>query len=118
MSNYDLVMESDLGTFSPVALQFTGSQAAQKVMQEVVKLLAPMNTTRLEPYAEGTDIGPWVQAGVPGASLHVQDSRYFWFHHSEGDTMSVQSSEDMDRCSALWAVVSYVVADLQDMLPR
>lgn len=119
MSNYDLVMESDLGTFAPVALQFTGSQAAQKVMQEVVKLLAPiMNTTRLEPQAEGTDIGPWMQAGVPGASLHVQDSRYFWFHHSEGDTMSVQSPGDMDRCSALWAVVAYVVADLQDMLPR
>ncbi|KAK0139681.1 Carboxypeptidase Q [Merluccius polli] len=118
MSNYDLVMESDLGTFAPVALQFTGSKAAQKVMQEVVKLLAPMNTTRLEPRAEGTDIGPWMQAGVPGASLHVQDSRYFWFHHSEGDTMSVQSPDDMDRCSALWAVVAYVVADLQDMLPR
>lgn len=31
LSNFDMVMESDLGTFSPVALQFTGSVAAQKV---------------------------------------------------------------------------------------
>lgn len=31
VSNFDLVMESDLGTFSPVGLQFTGSDAAQKV---------------------------------------------------------------------------------------
>lgn len=53
-----------------------------------------------------------------GASLHVADSRYFWFHHSEGDTMTVQNPRDMDLCSALWAVVAYVVADLQDMLPR
>lgn len=30
-SNFDLVMESDAGTFSPVALQFAGSAAAQKV---------------------------------------------------------------------------------------
>ncbi|XP_059911182.1 carboxypeptidase Q-like [Gadus macrocephalus] len=118
ISNFDLVMESDLGTFAPVALQFTGSPAAQKVMQEVVQLLAPLNTTRLEPHGEGTDIGPWMQAGVPGASLHVEDDRYFWFHHSEADTMSVQSPGAMDRCSALWAVVAYVVADLQDMLPR
>ncbi|CAL8355103.1 unnamed protein product [Arctogadus glacialis] len=66
ISNFDLVMESDLGTFAPVALQFTGSPAAQKVMQEVVQLLAPLNTTRLEPHGEGTDIGPWMQAGVPG----------------------------------------------------
>lgn len=35
-------------------------------MEEVVKLLAPINTTKLEAYAEGTDISPWMQAGVPG----------------------------------------------------
>lgn len=32
MSNFDLVMESDLGTFTPIGLQFTGSDAAQKVI--------------------------------------------------------------------------------------
>lgn len=31
VSNFDLVMESDMGTFTPVGLQFTGSRAAQKV---------------------------------------------------------------------------------------
>ncbi|XP_020793071.1 carboxypeptidase Q [Boleophthalmus pectinirostris] len=118
LSNVDLVMESDLGTFKPVGLQFTGNDAAQKVMAEVVKLLAPINTTKLEPHGEGTDINPWMQAGIPGASLHVMDSRYFWFHHSEGDTMTVQDPHEMDLCSALWAVVSYVVADLEEMLPR
>lgn len=34
MSNFDLVMESDLGTFTPEALQFTGSDAARKVRIE------------------------------------------------------------------------------------
>lgn len=53
-----------------------------------------------------------------GASLHVEDSRYFWFHHSEGDTMAVQDPGEMNLCAALWAVVAYVVADLEDMLPR
>ncbi|XP_061809301.1 carboxypeptidase Q-like [Nerophis lumbriciformis] len=118
VSNFDMVMESDMGTFSPVALQFTGSVAARKVMEEVVKLLAPLNATKLEMHGEGTDISPWMQAGVPGASLHVADSRYFWFHHTEADTMSVQDPRDMDLCAALWAVVAFVVADLEDMLPR
>lgn len=117
-SNFDLVMESDLGTFTPLALQFTGSDAARRVMGEVVKLLAPINMTKLEPDGEGTDISPWLQAGVPGASLHTDDSRYFWFHHTEGDTMTVQDPQDMNLCSAVWAVVAYVVADLEDMLPR
>lgn len=35
-------------------------------MEEVVKLLAPINTTKLEAHGEGTDISPWMQAGVPG----------------------------------------------------
>ncbi|XP_076016808.1 carboxypeptidase Q-like [Genypterus blacodes] len=118
LSNFDLVMESDMGTFAPKALQFTGSDAAREVMEQVVKLLARINTTKLEADGEGTDISPWMKAGVPGASLHVADSRYFWFHHSEGDTMTVQDPGEMDLCSALWAVVAYVVADLQDMLPR
>lgn len=34
LSNFDLVMESDLGTFTPVALQFTGSDAARQVSLE------------------------------------------------------------------------------------
>lgn len=55
---------------------------------------------------------------LSGASLHVADSRYFWFHHTEGDTMTVQDPGEMNLCSALWAVVAYVVADLEDMLPR
>lgn len=35
-------------------------------MEEVVKLLAPISTTKLEAHGEGTDISPWLQAGVPG----------------------------------------------------
>ncbi|XP_039973920.1 carboxypeptidase Q-like isoform X2 [Xiphias gladius] len=118
LSNFDLVMESDTGTFEPVALQFNGNNEARKVMEEVVKKLAPLNTNKLEEDAEGEDIGLWMKAKVPGASLHVDDARYFWFHHTEGDTMTVQNPDDMNRCSALWAVVAYLVADLPDMLPR
>ncbi|KAK3551394.1 hypothetical protein QTP70_016640 [Hemibagrus guttatus] len=118
ISNFDLVMESDMGTFAPVGLQFTGSDKARAIMTEVMKLLAPINVTSLEKHGEGTDINIWMQAGVPGASLHTADSKYFWFHHTEGDTMSVQNPAEMNLCSAVWAVVSYVVADLDEMLPR
>lgn len=55
---------------------------------------------------------------LPGASLHTADSKYFWFHHSQGDTMTVQEPAEMNLCSAVWAVVAYVVADLDEMLPR
>lgn len=45
-------------------------------MEEVVKLLAPINTTKLEGYAEGTDIEPWMRAGVPGELLSFYHKQY------------------------------------------
>lgn len=114
----DLVMESDSGTFMPLGIQFSGKPEARTIMSEVMQLLAPINITKLYDPAEGTDISFWMQAGVPGASLLDDISRYFWFHHSEGDTMTVQNPIWMNQCAAIWTVVAYVVADLDEMLPR
>lgn len=118
ISNFDLVMESDIGTFAPLGLQFTGIGKAQAIMKQVMMLLQPINATGLSEHGEGTDIDFWMQGGVPGASLHDDASKYFWFHHTDADTMSVQDPVQMNLCSAVWAVVSYVVADLEEMLPR
>ncbi|OCT77032.1 carboxypeptidase Q isoform X1 [Xenopus laevis] len=118
ISNIDLVMESDIGTFMPLGMQFTGKPEARAIMTEVMQLLQPINITSLYDYAEGTDINSWMQAGVPGASLFDDISKYFWFHHSQGDTMTVQDPVWMNLCAAVWTVVSYVIADMEEMLPR
>lgn len=34
------------------------------------------------------------------------------------DTMTVQDPIEMNICTALWTVVAYTVADMEDMLPR
>lgn len=59
-------MESDLGTFLPSGLQFTGSEKARAIMEQVMSLLQPINTTQVFGAGEGTDINFWIQAGVPG----------------------------------------------------
>ncbi|XP_045181827.2 carboxypeptidase Q-like isoform X2 [Mercenaria mercenaria] len=118
VSNFDLVMESDEGTFTPTGIDFNGNANASKIMTEVLKLLQPINASILDGGGEGTDIGPWMTAGVPGASLKNQNDKYFYFHHTNGDTMTVQDPVAMNLCSAVWAVTAYVVADLDDMLPR
>uniref|UniRef100_F6S6M5 Carboxypeptidase Q n=1 Tax=Equus caballus TaxID=9796 RepID=F6S6M5_HORSE len=117
-SNYSLVMESDSGTFLPSGLQFTGSDKARAIMEEVMSLLKPINITQVFRAGEGTDINFWIQAGVPGASLLDDLHKYFSFHHSHGDTMTVMDPKQMNVAAALWAVVSYVVADMEEMLPR
>ncbi|XP_012617435.2 carboxypeptidase Q [Microcebus murinus] len=118
ISNYSLVMESDAGTFLPTGLQFTGSPKARAIMKEVMSLLQPLNITQVLSHGQGEDINVWIQAGVPGASLIDNLYKYFFFHHSHGDTMTVMDPKQMNVAAAVWAVVSYVVADMEEMLPR
>ncbi|XP_044149624.1 carboxypeptidase Q isoform X2 [Bufo gargarizans] len=118
IANMDLVMEADSGTFMPLGMQFSGKPQARAIMSDIMQLLEPINITKLYDNADGTDISFWMEAGVPGASLLDDISKYFWFHHSEGDTMTVQNPIWMNLCAAIWTVVAYVVADLEEMLPR
>ncbi|NWR15913.1 CBPQ Carboxypeptidase, partial [Emberiza fucata] len=118
ISNFDIVMESDEGTFQPSGLGFSGSAEARDIVKEIMTLLQPINVTDVFDPADGTDIAYWMRDGVPGASLHNDINRYFWFHHSQGDTMTVQDPNQMNLCAAVWTVVSYVIADMEDMLPR
>ena len=118
ISNYDLVMESDVGTFKPNGLKFTGNGEAFAIMEKVMKLLKPINASTLYHKAQGPDISVWIRNGVPGGSLSTDNEEYLYFHHSNGDTITVENSDDLDLCAALWAVVAYVVADMDEMLPR
>ena len=116
--NFSLVMESDYGTFVPKGITFNGGEKAQAIMREVMSLLKPINVTNLRIKNTGGEISFWVRDGVPGGGLDNANSKYFFFHHTNGDTMTVQDPDAMDLCAAVWAVVAYTVADLDEMLPR
>uniref|UniRef100_A0A674HWR4 Carboxypeptidase Q n=1 Tax=Terrapene triunguis TaxID=2587831 RepID=A0A674HWR4_9SAUR len=118
ISNFDIVMESDSGTFMPMGLAFTGSDKARAILKEIMQLLQPINVTNIYENGGETDTEYWVRDGVPGASLRDDISKYFWFHHTQGDTMTVQDPSQMNLCAAVWTVVSYVIADMEEMLPR
>lgn len=114
-----LVMESDSGTFRPLGLSFSGSnEQARCIVAEVLRLFTRINATRLTLGASAPDLSSWIKEGVPGASLSTANEKYFIFHHTEGDTMSVLDRHELDLCTALWAAASYVFADLSMRLPR
>jgi carboxypeptidase Q len=56
--------------------------------------------------------------GVPGMGLTVDGSRYFWYHHTDADTVDKLDPRDMALCVAAMAVMAYVIADLAEPLPR
>ena len=113
-----LGIESDSGVFSPLGFGFTGSDGAFAIVQEIGKILDPIGAGRITRGGGGADIGPMMEKGMPGMGLNVEPTRYFWYHHTDADTMDKLDPDEVARCVAAMAVIAYVVADLPDPLPR
>lgn len=113
-----LAIESDGGVFQPRGFGFTGSDSARAVLRQVVHLLAPIGADSLFAGGGGADIGPIMQRGVPGMSHVTAGDRYFWYHHSNADTMDKLDPGEVARNVAAMAIMAYVVADLPERLPR
>ena len=115
-----LAMESDNGVFNPKGYVISGSDSAVSVVQQVAGLLQPINAAGVQRVdgSPAADITPLAEAGVPTMELDVDGSRYFWYHHSEGDTLDKLDPGELARCVAAMAVMAYVVADLPDPLPQ
>lgn len=116
--NLQFVMESDLGTFEPAGLDFTGDKLVQCILERIMLLLEPLGNMSLRSPCQGPDIDEWINSGVPGGSLWTHNSEYFYYHHTNADTMLVENSKALDMNTALFAAVSYVLADISVDLPR
>jgi len=115
-----LAMESDNGVFNPTGYVFAGSDSAAAIVQQVAGLLQPINATGVQRVdgSPAADITPLGEAGVPTMEIDVEGSRYFWYHHSDGDTLDKLNPAEVARCVAAMAVMAYVVADLPEPLAR
>lgn len=118
LDKHILAIESDAGVFSPTGFGFSGSEEALQVVTEIGKLLDPIGAGEITRGGGGADIGPLMREGVPGAGLAVDRSRYFWYHHTDADTIDKLDPDEVARSVAALAVLSYVAADLPDPLPR
>ncbi|KAG8301150.1 hypothetical protein J6590_059555 [Homalodisca vitripennis] len=116
--NFIAMMESDEGTFTPFGLEYMGSDEGGCIIKEILKLMEPINATQFKNSSDvGSDITVWANE-VPLLSNLNDNGRYFWFHHSNGDTMTVLSPDDLDKNTALWAATAYILADISVDLPK
>ena len=113
-----LAIESDGGVFKPQGFGFTGSDAAYEIVKEIGSLLNRIESGNISKGGGGADIGPIMQLGVPGMGLLVDGTKYFWYHHTEADTIDKLDAREMALCVATMAVMAYVVADMPETLPR
>lgn len=118
LDDHVLAIESDAGVFKPLGYGFTGSDDAFAILTEVGRLLERIDAGNIQRGGGGADIGPIMRLGVPGMGLNVEGSRYFWYHHTDADTIDKLDMREFLECVASLAVMAYVVAELPESLPR
>jgi carboxypeptidase Q len=113
-----LGIESDSGVFSPLGFGFSGTDETFAIVQAIGELLEPIGAGQITRGGGGADIGPMMERGMPGMGLSVEETRYFWYHHTNADALDKLDPDEVARCVAALAVMAYVVADLPEPLPR
>jgi carboxypeptidase Q len=51
-------------------------------------------------------------------ALVDDETKYFWYHHSDGDTMDKLDPHELSACAAAMAAMAWQVADAPEALPR
>lgn len=118
LKNHILAIESDGGVFKPRGFGFTGSDTARDMVTQISRLLLPIGSDGIFKGGRAADVSPLNDEGVPVMSLKVDGSKYFWYHHTNADTFDKVDFVDFNRCVATMAIMGYVVADMDDTLPR
>jgi carboxypeptidase Q len=117
LSSHVLAIESDAGVFRPLGFGFTGSDSAFAIIRQIGGLLGRIGADTIQRGGGGADIGPIMAEGVPGMGLNVDGTKYFWYHHTDSDTVDKLDPREVAQCVAAMAVMAYVVADLPERLP-
>ena len=118
-SNHVFALEADSGVFEPARFGFSGSLAARNVIRDITSLLGPLNLAETISGGGGADIDPIAQAGRAPTMAYMGDpTRYFTIHHTAADTVERIAPEEVAKGAAAIAVVTYVIAEMPDRLPR
>jgi len=112
-------METDGGAGHPLGLNIKGKPDVKKLLGPVAAILQESGAGMLN-FVEhcGADIEPLEKADVPAFSP-IQDSRfYFNYHHTAADTLDKIVPKELAENSAVVAVVTYALANMEQPLPR
>ena len=118
LENHIVAIESDGGVFAPQGFGFTGSKGARKILYDIADLLDPIGAGKITNWGRAPDIAILNDEGVPVMSLNVDNSKYFWYHHTSADTFDKVDYREFNNCIAAMAIMAYVVADMEEKLPR
>jgi carboxypeptidase Q len=118
IDRHQFALESDNGVFRPYGIAVVGTDSAMAMLRRIAPLLKRIGADTVVKGDGEADIGPLLAAGVPGAGLEVDGTRYFWYHHTNADTPDKLDARDVAKCVATMAVYAYVLAEMPERLPH
>lgn len=121
-SLHQLAIESDGGVFEPLGFGISGADGVYETLAPIAELLAPIladdERSGITQGGGGADIGPLMQAGVPGVGHRTANDQYFWYHHTPADTADKLDANHVQRNVAAMAILAYVAAEMPERLPQ
>lgn len=108
-----MAMESDAGVFAPTGFTCSDTSGAVREAAEDIAngLLSKVHASTITTGSGGADTSPLHRMGVPTMELTVQGERYFWYHHTEGDTVDKLKEHEVNDCVYAMAVVAWTFAN-------
>ncbi|MEO7367162.1 MAG: M20/M25/M40 family metallo-hydrolase [Gemmatimonadaceae bacterium] len=113
-----LAMESDNGVFKVRGLGISAGPGGLAMAQDIASLFSSFDANKATEGGSDADTDPLNALGVPTISPNVDGARYFWFHHSSGDTVDKLDPHEMAENVAFLAVTAFVAADMPGYFPR
>ena len=118
-AHYALI-ESDFGADKIWKVDSKLGPARKAEAEAIGKALAPLGiVTGSFNEAEGSDIGPMLEAGHPGVGLNQDGTRYFDLHHTPDDTLDKVDPAQLRQNVAAWtAVIAILSGGIEDPKAR
>ena len=104
-----LVFEFDSGVFPPSEIRYNGDENTFDIVKSFEPLLEMIDNIDVIKGGGGVDIRYMMQRGIPAMSLNTDDQgKYFWYHHSDADTIDKIDPLDFQKCVAAIALSIYL----------
>ncbi|HKD54817.1 MAG TPA: M28 family peptidase [Steroidobacteraceae bacterium] len=113
LASHVLAGESDFGADRVYELALPKAVGESEFARQAQRALTPIGVllSSRSPEDVGTDVGPSVEAGVPGFQLNQDGMRYFDIHHTPDDTLDKIDRTQLDQNVAAWAALAWLAAD-------
>ncbi|HUN82410.1 MAG TPA: M20/M25/M40 family metallo-hydrolase [Phycisphaerae bacterium] len=119
--NLIAAIESDSGGFAPESVSVDCKDADRQVralaqVKDLARLIKPLGVRKISAGHSGADVGPMKEAGGMLMGFGTYGEKYFDYHHSQADTLDKENPQELSRCVASLAILTYVLADMPDRL--